>query len=43
MRTKTENFKFDGGKLITLKREREMSQAEVARQIVIKLEPLCGF
>ena len=43
MRTKTENFKFDGGKLVTLKREREMSQAEVARQIVTKPESLCGF
>ena len=43
MRTKSENFKFDGGKLVSLRREREMSQAEVARQIGIRPQSLCGF
>jgi DNA-binding XRE family transcriptional regulator len=43
MRNKTGNIEFDGGKLVTLRRENNLSQAEVARRIGIRPQSLCGF
>ena len=43
MRNKTGNIEFDGGKLVDLRREHQLSQAEVARQIGIRPQSLCGF
>ena len=43
MRNKTGNIEFDGGKLVDLRREHHLSQAEVARRIGIRPQSLCGF
>lgn len=43
MKNKTGNIEFDGGKLVTLRRENNLSQAEVARRIGIRPQSLCGF
>ena len=43
MKNKTENIEFDGGKLVSLRRENNLSQAEVARRIGIRPQSLCGF
>lgn len=43
MKNKTENIEFDGGKLVSLSCENNLSQAEVARRIGIRPQSLCGF
>jgi len=43
MKNKTGNIEFDGGKLVDLRREHKLSQAEVARRIGIRPQSLCGF
>lgn len=43
MKNKPETIEFDGGKLVRLRREKNLSQAEVARRIGIRPQSLCGF